>query len=155
MEANFKPYLTYILTFSSKETPKWSDLIFEVFWLLVKKKLSVTLVTTVRQIFFFRTLEIGIGTNAMGLWCKGERLCSNPDIIRKSGNFFKKWNSVCVGGMDWWVGNYWGNIKGRGGTLAKLPSLDCHWRQARMIRHHLENGGDPNEQGDVEDGGSG
>lgn len=68
---------------------------------MVKKKLSVTLVTTVRQIFFFRTFEIGIGTNAMGLLCKGERLCSNPDIIRKSGNFLKS-GTLCVSGG--WIG---------------------------------------------------
>lgn len=120
---------------------------------IVKEKIIHDTYYNSKAGFFFRTFEIDIETNAVGLWCKGERLCLNPDTIRKSGNFLRS-GSVCVCGGDWWGGNYWGNIKGRGGTLAKLLSLDCHWRQARMIGHHLENGedGDPNEQGDVGNG---
>lgn len=73
---------------------------------IAKEKIIRDICYNSKADFFFRTFEIGIETNAVGLGCKGERLCSDPDTIRKSGNFLKSGTVCVVGGMDWWVGNY-------------------------------------------------
>ena len=52
---------------------------------MLKKKLLMTLVRTVKQILF-KTTAIGIGTPVMGFCSRGERLGSTLNRKRKSGN---------------------------------------------------------------------
>ena len=52
---------------------------------IVKKKLFLILVETIRQ-NLFRTIKVGRGTSVMGLCCKGERLGSTLKTTRQSEN---------------------------------------------------------------------